>query len=161
MFSKFIALFFLVIFIIKLFNPNFFPYINKGINAILAFFRYTLKLLIESSLYTFYLLFTKTVYVIGLDIIFAILINIVIIIYVSPGFDINLWFILLKNNLFSSYVFSFFTFTYLIGFYQYLKVKTDIKPNLFKIFNVRYKSNNSKQGHYTYNEDTNDYTYHD
>ncbi len=161
MFSKYAALFFLGVFIVKLFNPNFFPNISKAINTTLAFFRYTLKLLIESSLYTFYLLLTKTVYIIGLDIIFALLINIIIIIYVSPSYDIELWFFLFKNNLLSSYVFSFITFTYLIGFYQYLKVKTNVKPNLFNVFNIRFKTNNPKKGHYTYNEDTNDYTYYE
>ncbi len=161
LFFKFIAVVFLVLFLVKLFNPKIFPFIKKGFQTTLDFFGYTFKLLIKSSLYTIHLLFSRTVYVIGLDIVFALLLNIILTIIIYPHFDLNIWLTIFKNNLFNVYVLSFFIFTYLIGLYEYLKVKNNLSIKFTHFLKNKFFIKKDPDGHYTYDEKSNQYIFHD
>ncbi|QVK17074.1 hypothetical protein KHQ81_09255 [Mycoplasmatota bacterium] len=161
LFFKIIAILFFILFLIKLFSPRFFPFIIKGYETVIKFCNYTFKLLIRSSIYTVNLLFTRTVYIIGLDLLFALLFNILLTIYVYPHYNLKIWFSLFKTNLINSYVLSFFVCTYLIGLYEYLKVKKNININIYNFIQKKLNKASTKQGSYTYDDQTNKYTYHD
>jgi len=112
-------------------------------------------------MYTFYLLFNRTVYIIGLDIIFALLFNIILTIYVYPYFNPSIWFTLFKNNLINSYVLSFFVCTYLIGLFLYLKDKKNFKFNYLNFVQSFNRKKEPKKGYYTYDNETKQYNFHD
>lgn len=152
-----IAIFFLVLFVIKLFNPKVFPFLYKGLKKLWEFIRYTFTLLIKSSIYTINLTFKRTIYVVGLDLLFALALNITITTIVTR--DPQLWLDIFVKQLLSTYVLSFFTFTYLIGLYHYLKKKSNEKQSIFTYWKSIFRS--SKKSYYTYDESTNKYTYHD
>lgn len=161
LFFKVIAILFLILFLVKLFNPKLFPYLKKGYETVIEFISYTFNLLIKSSIYTINLLFTRTVYIIGLDLVFAFLFNILLTLYVYPHFNLKVWSTLFKNNLINCYVLSFFVCTYLIGLYQYLKVKKNLNINFYDFIQKKLNKDSSKKNTYTYDEETNKYTYRD
>lgn len=161
LFFKVIAILFLILFLVKLFNPKIFPFIKKGYETLIEFISYTFKLLIKSSIYTVNLLFTRTIYIIGLDLVYALLFNILLTIYAYPHYNPKIWFILFRNNLINSYVFSFFVCTYLIGLYQYFKVKKNISINFYDFIQKKINKDASYKGAYTYDEESNKYTYRD
>ncbi len=153
-----IALLFLFLFIIRLLGPKVFPYLKKVLDVIWDFMISAGLLFIKSSLYTIILVFRRTVYVIGLDIIIGLLINLAIVIFVVPTKP-GLWLTLFYHNLLDTYVFSFFIFTYLIGLFEYLKSK-DLRnfkiTDFIKSFQVK-----KEKGKYIYDEEHNKYVYHE
>ncbi|NLC95410.1 MAG: hypothetical protein GX676_06960 [Bacilli bacterium] len=152
-----IAIFFLGLFIIKLFNPKVFPFLYKGLKKIWEFIKFTFTLFIKSSIYTVYLTFKNTILVIGLDIVFALLLNVIITTIATRNPQI--WFDIFVKQLLSTYVFSFFIFTYLIGLYHYLKKVDKGKHSIHSFWKMLFQ--NGKKGYYSYDESTKQYTYHD
>lgn len=155
MFFKIIAIIFLIIFLIKLFSIKTIPFLKKTFNKFIDFCTYTFKLWVKSSLYTLHLLYKRTVYVIGLDILFALIFNFILMLIVNPAVNIRIWFKLYFRSLFNTYVFSFFFFTYIIGLFTYLKDDLPFKFSNFIFFKKTSKSNAT----YIYDEKTNQYIY--
>jgi hypothetical protein len=161
MFLRFTALLFLILFVIKLFDNQTIPFLRASFHKIVDFIIYTFKLWLKSSLYTLHLLLNRTVYIIGLDIVIALVLNFIVIVIAYPTFNLSIWIKLYFQNLFTMYVFSFFMCTYIIGLYNYLKRKTDFNFTFIK-HNFRKKVNKQKNnGFYTYDDKTNEYTYHE
>jgi len=159
MLLRIIAIIFLIIFVIRLFSLKTIPYLQEALRKIFDFLKFTFKLWLKSSLYTINLLVNRTVYIIGLDILLAVVFNFILTSITSSGLNIKIWFKLYFNNLFNVYIFSFIFFTYLIGLFTYLKNKENFKFT-FKKFTF-FNTNKNTSGTYTYDEKTNEYIYHD
>lgn len=172
MFLRFIAILFLILFLIKLINPKVFPFIKDAFDNVIHFIGYTFRLFFESSIYTVNLVFSRTIYVVGLDILIAFILNIIITTIAYPNInDFNTWFTLLKQNAIDVYVFSFFYFTYVIGLLTYMRRDQGTISKFISIFRNKtinnslkkdgIKRNDKNEGTYEYDEKNDTYKYYD
>jgi len=135
MFLKIIALFFLLIFLIKAFNPRIFPLIGRAIQYVFRLLGSYLKIIFESFFYSIYLLFTNTIYVVGIVLLASLIIGIYKTYMQTPNvYDIQTFYQTFKTVILDIYVQTFFIGTYLVGFIKYLMVRTRLKDNMGHYF---------------------------
>lgn len=175
MFLKIIALVFLFIFIIKLFNTDTIPYLRTIWNFIKKFIKTFIYYFVKSFVYGGFLLIKQTVYVVGTSLFVTLgLILIVFFIAQYPTYTLGDFWQTFKHYSIDLYVLSFFTTTYILGLVEVIKqnggisIHDSIKRHM-GVFNFNFEdkthqstSNNQNQstkGQYVYDEETQEYRF--
>ena len=175
MFFRFIALLFLIIFLIKLLNPNTIPYFKNILQFIQTFFYTVISYFFKNIAMGGYLLFKQTVYVVGSALGASIFLTVVVfLISYYPDYTFSLFWTTLKQDWFNLYVLSFFLTTFILGLIEILKENGSFSKERIKGYfkgftytihgdkgDEEKKENDRVQtkGHYVYDEETKQYRY--
>ncbi|MDF2700426.1 MAG: hypothetical protein K0Q49_1984 [Haloplasmataceae bacterium] len=158
MFLNAIAIFFLILFLIKILSPNVFPVIRRFFNHLLTYINEIFKILLNSFLRSITLLITKTVFVVGIVVLATLVISTVYTTIKYPNImEIKTWFFHFKDNILNIYVYTFFLGTYILGIMDYLKDKSTISSKFMSYIETQFRNKNQKQ--YVYDEETKKYIY--
>jgi len=158
---KWIALFFLIVFLIRLINPSVLPYVKRVWLFVKQVMKFTISLLFNSLYFALHLLIRRTVYVIGTVLICTILFTLFITIIVyGKDFSLNYLLFVMKHSVLDIYVFNFFTITYLLGMIEVLTKDKRFKDHIIsKIPKEFVWPKNNRQKKYIYDQETGTYRY--
>lgn len=175
MFFKFLALLFLVIFLIKIINPKTIPQLKTVWKFIKQLFIILFRYVVKGFIHGIILLWNHTVYVVGLSLV-ATIILFAAVFFISyyPNYTFEGLWSTFKHHAFDLYVVSFFVMTYLLGLLEAFKQKHgmslhDSMKRRFQTFTFdfgqsrssynEHNNSNSTNGQYVYDEETQEYRY--